>query len=154
MEFPNIAFWPAVYLHKGAPYIIAPFSVKHLAKSSNGPGLLALINPTPMPAMTKAATMETIEIRIIFLLSDFLIIFLSILWSVFLLSCLMLSISSLLKAILIMQPDLDLKHPLQLVQDLLLRILRLHSPVVRHPVLAAHKLRILSGSRFLPLCSR
>src|SRR3989338_3250631 len=102
IEFPNIAFWPAVYLHKGAPYIIAPFSVKHLAKSSTGPGLLALAKPIPMPIPARTNKTETIEIMII-LLSGFLIALFSLLGSAFLLSCLMLSISSLLKAIFLMQ---------------------------------------------------
>src|SRR3990167_3093802 len=102
MEFPNIAFWPAVYLHNGAPYITAPFSVKHLAKSSNCPGLLALAKPTQMPIPAKTNKTETIEIMIIFLL-DFLVVLFSLLGSAFWFSCLKLSISSLLKAIFLMQ---------------------------------------------------
>src|SRR3989338_627133 len=154
-EFPNMPFCPWVYWQKDAPYMTAPFSVRHCAKPSKGPGLLDCIKLYPKPAAIKTIMIEEAEIKIVFLLIGFLPADSSALGSALWLSCLKLAASSLLNAILrslLRQLQLVQKHLHCLYQALPLRSHRLYSPDMAGP--AGHMPHILSGHYSLGLlCS-
>src|SRR3989338_6015314 len=110
MELPNIPFWALVYLQNDAPYMTAPFSLRHFAKPSKAPGFLEFAKLKPIPAIIKTAIMEETEIKMSFLLLIFLSIDSSFLCSVLWLSCLSFPASSLLNAILVKRLRLAQKY--------------------------------------------